>query len=108
MQTAKQFHEVRVQSTDADLVDRSLGRFLHDLVDLGTSLADHLLDARGVDAPIDEKSLERTLGDLSSDRVESRDDDRLGGVVDDQVDSRERLEGADVPALATDHPSLHV
>src|SRR5207245_1784494 len=57
---------------------------------------------------VDEEPLERALGDLAADGVEARDDDRLGGVVDDQVDAGELFEGADVPALAADDPPLHV
>ena len=35
-------------------------------------------------------------------------DDRLGGVVDDQVDAGRLLERADVAALAADDPALHL
>jgi hypothetical protein len=46
-------------------------------------------------------------GDLTPDRVEGADDDGLGGVIDDQVNARRLLEGADVAALAADDPALH-
>ena len=35
-------------------------------------------------------------------------DDRLGRVVDDEVDARGLLEGPDVAALAADDPALHL
>src|SRR3989441_6389851 len=108
MQPPEQLHEVRMQSADADLVHSGLRGLLHDLVDLGPRLRDHLFDARRVDAPVDEQPLERALRDLAADRVETRDDDRLWRVVDDEVDAGERLEGADVPSLAADDPALHV
>src|SRR5438309_3207668 len=104
MQTSKQLHEVRIEPTDSNLVDRRLGRFLHDLVDLGASLADHLLDAGGVDAPVDEETPERALGDLASDRGEARAHHRLGRVVDDQIAAGERFESPDVSAFAADDP----
>src|SRR5207248_3944206 len=85
MQPPKELHQVRIESADADLVDRRLCRFLHDLVDLGPSLADHLLDPRGMDAPVHKKPLERALRDLAANGVETGDDDRLGSVVDDQI-----------------------
>ena len=47
-------------------------------------------------------------GDLAADRVEARQHDRLGRVVDDQVDAGRLLEGADVAALAADDPALHL
>ena len=108
VQPPEQLHEVRMQPADADLVDRGFGSLLHDLVDLGPRLRDHLLDARGVNASVDEQALERALRDLAADRVETGDDHRLGRVVDDEVDAGERLEGADVPSLAADDPALHV
>src|SRR2546428_4750227 len=108
VQTSKEFHEVRVEAPDAYLVDRGFGRFLHDLIDLGPRLADHLFDTRGMDASVHEKPLERALRDLAADGVEAGDDDGLGRVGDDPVGPGERLEGADVPALAADDPGLHV
>src|ERR1019366_6638294 len=65
-------------------------------------------DARGVDAAVDEEPLERDLGDLPTHRVESGEDHRLGGLVNDDVDAGRRLEGSDVPPLAADDPSLQV
>ena len=108
MQPSKELHQVRIESADADLVDRRLCRFLHDLVDLGPSLADHLLNPRGMDAPVHEKPLERALRDLAANGVETGDDDRLGSVVDDQVYAGEGFEGSDVPPFAADDPTLHV
>src|SRR2546423_5553236 len=46
--------------------------------------------------------------DLRTYRVEARQQYRLGRVVDDQVDSGHRLEGADVAPLAADDPALHL
>src|SRR5439155_5098297 len=108
VQPAEVLHEIGVEAGDPDLVDGGLGGLLHDLVDLGLRLRDHLLDARGVDAPVDEESLEGALRDLTADRVESGHDDRLRSVVDDQIDPGEGLEGPDVAALAADDPALHV
>ena len=97
-----------MQTCEADLVDRGLRRLLHDLIDLGLRLGDHLLDAGGVDATVDEEPFERTLRDLAADRVKSGNDDSFRRVVDDEIDAGQRLEGADVPALAADDASLHV
>ena len=101
-------HEIGMERADADLVDRGLTRFLHRLVDLCARAADGLLDARGMDAAVDEQPLEGALRDLAADRVEARDHDGLGGVVDDHVDAGERLEGANVATFAADDATLHV
>ena len=51
---------------------------------------------------------EGDLGDLPAERVEAGDDDRLRGVVHDEVDAGRHLERADVAPLAADDPALHV
>ena len=71
-------------------------------------LLEHLLDAGRVDAAVRDEALERDAADLAADRVEAREDDGLGRVVDDQVDAGQLLEGADVAALAADDAALHV
>ncbi len=45
---------------------------------------------------------------LPADGVEARQDDRLGRVVDDDIDARGHLQSPDVAALAADDPALHV
>ena len=62
----------------------------------------------GMDPAVGDELGDREAGDLAADRVEAREDDRLGGVVDDQVDAGRLLEGADVAALAADDPALHL
>ena len=57
-------------------------------------------------SPISSSRVSRA--DLAADRVEAAEQHRLGGVVDDQVDPGDLLEGADVAALAADDPALHV
>src|ERR687897_667239 len=52
--------------------------------------------------------LERQPRRLPPDRVERRQHDRLGRVVDDEVHTCRPLERADVPSLTTDDPALHV
>jgi hypothetical protein len=61
-----------------------------------------------VDAAVGDQLADGQSADLAPDRVEAGDGDRLRGVVDDEVDPGGRLEGADVAALASDEPPLHV
>ena len=67
-----------------------------------------LLDAVRVDPPVEDQRLEGEPADLPAHRVEAGQQDRLGRVVDDEVDPGDRLEGADVAALAADDAALHV
>ena len=66
-----------------------------------------LLDAARLDAPVGDERLERDARDLAAYRVEAGEQHGLGGVVDEQVDAGDRLEGADVAALAADDAALH-
>ena len=77
-------------------------------LELGLGLVVGLLDPGRVDAPVLQQLLERHAGDLAPDAVEAGEDDRVGRVVDDEVDAGEVLEGADVAALTADDAALHV
>ena len=89
-----------------------LAGFLADLQDVLFQFllrgGDDLLDPRGVDAAVGNELVQRQPRDLAADHVEAADDDHAGRVVDDQVDARGLLEGADVAALAADDAALHL
>ncbi len=61
-----------------------------------------------MDAAVLQQLLQRHPGDLAADAVEARQHDRVGRVVDDEVDAGEVLQRADVAALAADDAALHV
>ena len=77
-------------------------------LDLGLAAGVHLLDPGRVDPAVRDELLQRQPTDLAADRVEAAEQHRLGGVVDDQVDPGDLLEGPDVAALPADDPALHV
>src|SRR5450756_2034696 len=83
-------------------------RFLHGGLDLGFRLKVRLLDARRVDTPVGDELGEREARGLAAHPVEAREHHGLGRVVDDEVDARGVLEGADVAPLAADDAALHV
>src|SRR5579885_2582760 len=108
LEHADEPHQLGMDPVDADLEHSPLARFANGLVELLLGFADHLLDARGVDAAIGDEPLEREAGQLAADRVVAGDDDRLRRVVDDEVDPRRRFDGPDIAPLAADDPPLHV
>ena len=57
---------------------------------------------------VGDEGLQRDPPDLASHRVEAREDDGFGRVVDDEVDAGHLLERADVAAFSADDPALHV
>ena len=107
-QAAEELDQLRVHAGDAQLEQRRLPLLEDLLLELRLDLLDDLLDARRMDAAVDDQPLEGDPGHLAAERIEAGEDDRLGGVVDDQVDPRRHLEGADVAPLAADDPPLHL
>ena len=61
-----------------------------------------------MDPAVGDQLGDRQPGDLAADGVEAGQDDRLGRVVDDQVDPGRQLQRPDVAALAADDPALHL
>src|SRR3990172_9827309 len=108
LEPSEQPDHLRVQIGDPDVDHRLLPGPLDPLLDLLLRALEGLLDPRGVDAPVLHELLEGEPGGLAADRVEAREHHRLRRVVDDEVHAGGRLEGSDVPTLATDDPPLHV
>ncbi len=79
-----------------------------DLVELRLGLAHHRFDATRMDPTVLQEGLESAAGDLAPNRIEGRDDDGLGGVVDDEVNARRRFEGPDVAPLTADDAALQL
>ena len=108
MSLPERHRQLRVEPLHVGVEARLLARLRDVGLELGLGLVVGLLDPGRVDAAVLEQLLERHAGDLAADAVEAREDDRVGRVVDDEVDAGEVLEGADVAALAADDAALHV
>ena len=107
-QPSEHAHELLVELATVRL-EHGLLAGLHDvLLELGLCLVVHLLDPRGMDPAVLDELLEREPCDLAPQRIERRQDDGMGRVVDDEVDARQVLERADVPSLAADDPALEI
>src|ERR1044071_2203181 len=78
------------------------------LVKFLTNLLDQLFDARRMDAAVLHQAFEGDARDLAANRIEARENDGFGSVVDDEIDAGRELERADVASLASDDASLHV
>ena len=108
LEPPQELDELGGETGDAGLVGRLLAGLADHEVDLGLGLVDDLLDATGMDPAVGDELGQRQARDLAADGIEARQHDRLGGVVDDQVDAGGLLERADVAALAADDPALHL
>jgi hypothetical protein len=82
--------------------------FAHCLVGFFLHLLHDLFDTRRVNAAVRDQTFDGLLGDLAAVRIESRQDDGAGRVVDDQVDPGGELERPDVAALTADDAPLEV
>ena len=61
-----------------------------------------------MDAAVGDELFKGQPRNLAAHGVKRRNGDRLGRVVDDEVDARDGLEGADIAALAADDAALHL
>ena len=108
LQAAHQPQDFGMEVEEAELERRGLAVLADRVLHLGLDLLDDLLDAGRVDAAVGDEALDRLARDLAAERIEAREDDRAGRVVDDQLDAGGGLEGADVAALAADDAALEV
>ena len=97
-----------VKTLKADLQDGGLALFLDPLQDLLAGLGHDLFDAGRMDPAVDDQFVERDPRHLAADWVEAADDDRLGRVIDDQVDAGRLLKGANVAPLLTDDATFQL
>ena len=100
--------DLRMQVVKLQLVRGGLTFLECRLIDLRFDFADHLFDAGWVDAAVGDELLDRLFGDLASIRIEARQDDCAGCVVDDELDARRDLERPNVASLSTNDATLEV
>ena len=103
-QPAEDLDELFVELAAVRFEDRLLAGQPDVVLELRLRDVVHLLDAGRMDAAVFDQLLQRQAGDLTPQAVERREDDCVGRVVDDEVDTRQVLEGADVASLPTDDP----
>ena len=88
------------------LVGHALALLPHDDLNFSLGFLHHLFNARGVDAPILQQLDQRDPRHLAAHGVVARKSNRFGGVIHNNVNPSELLEGPDVAALAPDDPPL--
>ncbi len=96
-----------VDIVEPQVEGRLLALVLHGDIQVFLDLFRDLLDARRVNAAVQDQTLNGKLGDLPAERVIAGKDHGLGRIVDDKIDAGGCLERADVPSLAADDPAFH-
>ena len=106
--TTQNLYKLGVQVVNAGLVAGALALLADGAVNFFPRLFHHVLNAGGMNAAVHNELLQRQPGNLPADGVKAGNGDGFGGVVDDQVDAGNGLQGADVPAFPADDAALHL
>ena len=101
-------YKLGVKVVDAGVESSLLSSLTDALVDKRFSLLIELLDAGGVNTAIGDEVLESHASRLATDRVEARENNRLGGIVNDKRNTGNLLKGTDIAPLATNDTALEV
>ena len=83
------------------------GHFV-DLASHTLDLLDHLLDPCRMDSSVLHESDQRQPGNLSSHRIEPREDDRFRRIIHNHLDAGNRLKRANIATFASDDAALHL
>lgn len=83
-------------------------RSVDSCIDLAAGFLVHLFDAGGMNSAVRYKLFERQTRDLAANRIEARNGDSLGRVIDYQIDAGYGFERADISALASDYAAFHL
>ncbi len=103
-----QADQLGMQAVDTQVDRRALTHLNDLLLDLLLNLGYHLLDAGGVDTAVGHKLVQGQAGDLTTHGVKAAEDDGLGRIIHNDLDTRSGLQGADVATLAADDATLHL
>ena len=95
-------NDLWVEIMNARVESRLLTGLANALVDQVLGLLVELLDAGGVNATVSDEVLERHTRSLATDGVKAGEDNGLGRVINDEGDTGDLLERADVPTFSTD------
>src|SRR4030042_3627687 len=101
-------HKFVMHSTEANIEYRLLANFLYLTLNFSFSFLVHLFDPCRLYTTISYQAIKGQTGHLSSNGVETREYNSLGGIVDYEVNTGQCFKGADIAAFPSDYPSLHL
>src|SRR5271166_1829751 len=103
-----EFHEFGMNTMNSDLENRFLAGFADRLFNFLLGFAHNLLDAPRMDSAVRDQPFERDAGDLAANRIVTGNDERLGSIIDDDIDAGGSFDRADVAPLPADDAAFHV
>src|SRR5690554_506023 len=101
-------HQLGMQAVNANFKGCLITLLADDAFDFLPRLLYHFLDAGRMDSSILNQLLQSKTGNLPPDGIESRQNHSLWSIVDDQVDTCERLQCPDVATFASDDAAFHL
>src|SRR3989344_2274536 len=108
VQSAKYYYQSRIQIEDARFDECHFSLFLHNLVYIFTRLVHHLFNARRLDATIFDKLLKCHSSHFSTDRIETREQNRAWRVINKRFHARIPFESSNVASLFADDFALNL
>ena len=91
-----------------DIKRRSLTGFANDGIHFRPDFFDNILNPARMNSAVADQSFQGNSRNFSPDRIKTGQNNRLGRVIHNEVDSRRCLNGPDISAFPADDPSLHL
>jgi len=108
MQAAKHSDDLKIHRRQAAADDGVLALLKDGVIHFLGDIADDFLDAGGVDAAIGDEPDHGFAGDLAANRIEAGEQDRAGGIINQDGNARGGFEGADVTPFAANDAAFDV
>ena len=97
-----------MQTMDTQVDSGTLTRLDNLIVELFLYLGYHLFNTGRMDTTIADELMKSQTANLTTDRIETRDNDSLRGVINHNLNACCCLEGTDVTTFTTDNTTLHL
>ena len=107
-QATESANPVLIHVVDSELEENLLSFLVNLLLNLAGHFLDNLLDSRRMNASVSHKAFQCLLCDFLAHRVETAYYDSLRRIVDDDIDTGERLKSPDISSFPTDDSTLHL
>ena len=107
MHAAEQANQLGMDAMNTGFERGAFALGFDDLIDFLLCLLHHFRDARRMDATVQNQLFQTQPGDFTANRVKRGQGDCFRGIVDDQIDTRQVVQGADVAAFTANDAARH-
>lgn len=107
IQSAERAHAVLIHIVNAQIEQNFFAFFVYLLLGFARYLLHDFFNTGGMNPSVRYEPFKRGFRDFFAHRIEARNNDRFGSIVNNDIDSRERFKGADIPPFAADDAPFH-